>query len=233
MAPKITFHISDFETLQCLMEPQYQGPSAFVLAFSVVPRITRLSISLKLPLAFLGALEGETGAGNSTETREGIAWRSMSDGIARLKKLKSLRIWLDHDKDDSWTMVKERALLSHLIPLFTLSNLKITLKFPKLHPKFETPDRHFTTASDPPLFPIHRRLCQIYHGMEKNGRVGVKENSNLPILIPDVHNYVWPEKTKEETEEFEHDMWKNGEDVENIICECIRDTACFMVGSFP
>jgi hypothetical protein len=171
MAPKITFHSSDLETLQCLMEPQYQGPSAFVLAFSVVPRITRLSISLRLPLAFLRALEVETGTESSTETREDIAWRSLSDGIARLKRLKSLRIWLDHDEQDSWTMVNERALLSHLIPLSTLSNLKITLDFPKLHPKFETPDRHFTTASDPPPFPIHRRLRQRYHGMERNGRV--------------------------------------------------------------
>ena len=190
MAPKTTFHSSDLKTLQCLMEPRYQGPSAFVLAFSIVPRITRLSISLRLPLAFSRDLEAETGAGSSTEIREGIAWRSLSDGIARLKKLKSLRIWLDHDREDSWTMAHERALLSHLVPLSTLSNLKITLSFPKLHPKFETPDWHFTKASDPPPFSIHRRLRQRYHGVRKNGRVGVRENPDFPILIPNVHNYV-------------------------------------------
>jgi len=220
MAPTTDFHSSDLETLGCLMKPQYQGPSAFLLAFSVVPRITRLSISLRLPLDFWRALEAETGAGSSTESWEGIVWRSMSDGITKLKKLKSLKIWLDHDGQDSWTMVNERALLSHLMPLSTLPNLVITLDCPKLHPKFETPDRHFTTTGSPPPFPIHRRLRQRYHCVETDDRVGVIENPDFPILLPYVHDYVWPGKTKQEMEEVERDMWKNGEDVEGVILEC-------------
>jgi hypothetical protein len=66
----------------------------------------------------------------------------------------------DHDGQESWTVVNERAIVSFLTPLAILPGPDITLDLPKLHPKIETPERHFTDNSLPLHFPTNRILWQ-------------------------------------------------------------------------
>jgi hypothetical protein len=169
MVRRTTFHTTDLETLASSMDPDFQRRAAFALAFSIVPLITSLSISLRLLLAFCKALEAETSAGSSSESLEVMAWRDLSDVLAKLRKLRILRFRLDHDGQESWTVVNERAIVSFLTPLAILPGLDITVDLPKLHPKLETPERHFTDNSPPPPFPTNQILRQRCFG-EDNGR---------------------------------------------------------------
>lgn len=107
-------------------------------------------------------------------------------------------------------MVNERAVLSPLAPLSNNLNLDISIDLPKLHPKWEKPDRHFTEDSPPLALTIHRRYRQRYHGIESSdASIRVEYDPDFPIL----HELaLMKDMTMEEVEEIERTSWKKGED---------------------
>jgi hypothetical protein len=109
--------------------------------------------------------------------------------------------------------VNERAFLLPLESLSPNPNLRISINLPKLHPKYETPERHYVPGCDPPPFIITRRLRQAYHGVESNtGDLRVEWVQDFPIL--------WDcdsDEDLEEEEAIERKMWEKGENVEQEV----------------
>jgi len=217
MADIAAFQINDLDALRILV-PQSGvlksgRSSTSTLLNCVLPSLKELDISLRLPLSAYDALEN---AGNSTGSKSSSmdhsisAWTGLRPAIERLSKLRRLRIWLDHGERCPWSMVNERAVLSPLAPLSNNPNLDISIDLPKLHPKWENPDQHFTEDSPPLTLTIHRRYRQRYHGIESSdGSIRVEYDPDFPIL----HELALMEDmTVEEVEEIERTSWKRGED---------------------
>jgi hypothetical protein len=107
-------------------------------------------------------------------------------------------------------MVNERAVLSPLASLSNKPDLIVSVNLPKLHPKWETADRHLTKDSAPLPLPIQRRYRQQYRGVKQaNGSFRVQEVLDFPVL--DIFTEIL-EITMEEVEEMERGMWERGED---------------------
>jgi hypothetical protein len=178
----------------------------------VLPNLKELGINLKLPLAAYKELES---AGESTSSTPSFtsAWTALPLAVEHISRLRKLRIWLDHRQPCSWSMVNERAVLSPLAPLASPSNnphLDVSINLPKLHPKWETPDRHFTKDSPPLPIAIHRRYRQRYHGVEqKDGSLRVQYESDFPVLHEFAEFVGMP---MEDVEENERIKWEIGED---------------------
>jgi hypothetical protein len=123
-----------------------------------------------------------------------------------------LLIWPDHSEPCSWLVVNGRAVLSPLAPLSINPDLNIyIINLPKLHPKWERPNRYFTENSSLLPLLIQRRYRQRYHGVEqKDDSFRVQYKVDFPVL------YVFTETlgmTMEEMEEMERGKWEREEDL--------------------
>ena len=154
-----------------------------------------------------------------------VAWLQVSPAIAQLRKLRNLNIWIDHDSATTWTVVNERAILSPLVELAHTHTMNISIILPKLHPGYETPERHFTPHSPAPPFTLTRRLRQRYHGVDLGeGRFHVEYKADFPIM--------WEDDSDDSDDDLptaeatERALWKNGVDVE----ELVRKDPCCLDG---
>ncbi|KAI4917386.1 hypothetical protein J4E90_003893 [Alternaria incomplexa] len=118
-----------------------------------VLNVSRLSITLKLPLAFFQSVEGLSGNyPTSSEigpaTQPARLWQDLGSILSRFEALKKLDLWLDHNEPQFWVVVNERSTLDPLlIQLSSHPNLDVTVMLPMLHPKFEQSERHYTEDS--------------------------------------------------------------------------------------
>jgi hypothetical protein len=163
------------------------------------------------------------------------AWLELPHAIPLMNKLRKLHIWLDHDEPCTWTTVNERAVLSPLASLSTLPHLEVSINLPKLHPKWETLDKHFMEDSGQLPLPIHRRYRQRSHGVEdRNGNLKAVDKADFPILFEMAGYEYWtaeelrkhngepsvpydPDEIELENlrwEEEERRIWKEGHDPE-------------------
>ncbi|KAF2176893.1 hypothetical protein K469DRAFT_812277 [Zopfia rhizophila CBS 207.26] len=219
MADIAVFQINDLDMLRILvlhssvLKPGRSSTFASTFLSCVLPSLKELHISLRLSLSIYGALENagnSTGSESSSMDHSISAWTGLRPAIERLGNLRRLRIWLDHGEPCSWSMVNERAVLSPLAPLSNNPNLDISIDLPKLHPKWENPDRHFTEDSPPLTLTIHRRYRQRYHGVESSdGSIDAKHDPDFPILYEVADLYYM---TMEIVEEMERASWQRGED---------------------
>lgn len=199
--------IHDLDTLRILVADlecnRTESGQSYVssLLGRVLLNVKDLSISLRLPLAAYEAL------GATTQSSVGPSLLSPWAGIEHFRRLRKLRIWLDHDEPCSWSMVNERAILSPLASLNT--NLNISIDLPKLHPKWERPDWHFTKDSPQlPVF-IHRRYRQRYHVVEcSDGSLSILLKPDFPIFF----ELTGWDMTMEEIEKYERTAWEAGQD---------------------
>jgi hypothetical protein len=216
VADTVAIELTDFHMLEILVSRSYPDVLAFgqsctsnLLGF-VLPHLKVLSITLKLPLEVYEELAN---ASESASNKSSLisAWMALPLAFKHLSKLRRLRIWLDHEEPCSWSMVNERAVISPLASLRNNPELDMVINLPKLHPKWQTPDRHFTKHSPPLPIAIHRRYRQRYHGVEQeDGSFRVQHESDFPVL------YIFTEildMTMEEVEELERSKWEGGEDV--------------------
>ncbi|KAH7345840.1 hypothetical protein BKA66DRAFT_554916 [Pyrenochaeta sp. MPI-SDFR-AT-0127] len=179
-------------------------PSMSMLWRSALLNVKVLSISLRLPLAVFKALE-DTGT-PTVEPSFTSVWMKLALAIERFRKLRTLHVWLDHDEPCSWSMANERAVLS---PLANLNaNLEVSIELPKLHPKWEIPDRHFTEDSAQFPLTIRRIYRQRYHVTEhSDGSVSIDHKPDFPIT----YELTGWDVTIEELEASETRAWKRGE----------------------
>jgi hypothetical protein len=177
-----------------------------------ISRIQSLSIVLWLPLT-----KHKSGRRTAAISPAALrSWTQLCPAILALTNTRRLRIWIDHDGYESWTVVNERAILAPLSNRSDNSGVEITVNLPKLHPKYETPKRHFTPACASPSFVVERRLRQRKHAVPRgDGTLTVQYKADFPILydnsdISDDDN----EETLEEVERRERWLWESGDNVE-------------------
>lgn len=196
-------HISGAETLHWLLQPA-KSPVPDDLT-DVIALTSRLSITLRLSIGTFEKMQ-EALAGRSAEIP---AWFRFCQLIQGFKKLREFQLWADHNRDWSWSYVNERAFLAPLEILAANSDLNITVNLPKLHPKYESQDRHFTAFGNPPSFIITRRLRQFYHAFisSASDKFLVRFAQDFPTI------YQHGVDNLEEVEQRERKMWENGEDV--------------------
>ncbi|KAH8895397.1 hypothetical protein GQ53DRAFT_744054 [Thozetella sp. PMI_491] len=240
------FIITDLETLERLVHenptPEAVPPAHDILRI-IAPSLRTLDIALWLPLAFFKALEDEVdpdGSGrldNAQALDEALTKTEASDKDVthlltrwmhvwpslgpQLEQLHNVNIWLDHNQPLSWSLVNERAVISHLATSILSGAppiLKgITIEVPKLHPRYERPERHFMANSLPPpaLVTIKRRLRQRCFAKETSpGQFSMEHKNDFPYLI-EVPEF--QDQPLEEIERMERELWESGEDPEEFI----------------
>jgi hypothetical protein len=175
-------------------------------------------------------------------TKEMSTWLRFDSIISTaLPHLRYLLLWFDHTAQNTWTSVHEHALTAPLTTLINRNpNLCVHVYLPKLHPRDENPDRHFTLNFIPvkqnlaqqyldsnrlpnkqqeqmqplpssPPFSIHRFLRQRYSYQEDRlGRFGVEYISDFPLCWDDPQ---LEDMSMAKIEEFERSLWKSGADV--------------------
>jgi len=203
-----TFHVTDLNALECIITPSpLIVPDYLVTALG---GIQKLSITLRLPLQAFQ--ETDVSPVQATAATSNPSWLTLCPAITKLERLRRLELWVDHDDPSTWSVVNERAFLSTLDTLVPLG-LDISVNLPKLHPVYETPDRHFTHRSARPPYTIARRLRQCVHAVQDdNGEFHDEVKHGFPIL--------WLDDSDEELEEVEQkerEMWENGVDVEAVV----------------
>lgn len=229
MADTREFIFTDLDALARIFQdtypPCHSRTSSFPL--SPYPWIKKLNITLKLPLSAFEAFERtranhpnspDTPANTSTAAleRQVAIWTQLPSSIARLPRIRSLYIRLDHNDQSSWSIVNERATLSHLSLLTEAEDLVVTVILPKLHPQFESTERHFAPDCSPPWFKLHRTLRRRYHGEDHRGCLRVTYKADFPVLlgVPDL-----AKTSLDQLEKVERKLWKNGVNVDNFIRE--------------
>ncbi|KAI4609890.1 uncharacterized protein J4E87_010937 [Alternaria ethzedia] len=136
-----------------------------------VSNVSRLSITLKLPLAFFQSVEGLSGNYPTSSdigpaTQPARLWQDLGSILSRFEALKKLDLWLDHNEPQFWVVVNERSTLDPLLTqLSTRPNLDVTVTLPMLHPKFEQNERHYTEDSVSENIRVNRVLRSKKHAV--------------------------------------------------------------------
>ncbi|KAF2865233.1 hypothetical protein BDV95DRAFT_612827 [Massariosphaeria phaeospora] len=226
MVDLTAIQINDLETLS-LLAPEGRGmlgsePSSptSVLSTYLLPNLKYLHITLRLPFSIYEALEHVPDFSSTSNSEPSLlsAWTDIRLTInEHLPKLRELRIWLDHDGLESWSLLNERAVLSPLASLSNNPRLQVSINLPKLHPRWESAERHFINDSSALPLIIHRRYRQRHHGIvnPRDGSLSIEEKGDFPAMYP-LGNEEWM-GTMEKVEEMERDEWAEGRDPTRII----------------
>jgi hypothetical protein len=141
-------------------------------------------------------------------------WIQLCTAITGFERLRQLHLWADHNSQRSWTVVNERAFLAPLHTLLTANpHLQIHVSLPKLHPKYESPERHFVHDCAPPPYRITRRLRQRFHAV----RQGTRYYKNWVPDFPITYEIDSSDEELETVEERERQWWQKGVDVEGWV----------------
>ncbi|KAB5554875.1 hypothetical protein GE09DRAFT_142479 [Coniochaeta sp. 2T2.1] len=225
------FHVTDLQTLEALLgQPEHTPAIHFSFEGSICPRITRLSITLSMSLAFFQEIEAaslaygdQDGAASSAgpEEHNVMTWTCMTSRLlVQLPKLRKLRVWLDHNGIGFWSVVNERAILGPM-EVLKKSNpgLELVCVLPKVHPKIEDRQRHYLPedeegeASSSRLH-IHRVLRQRYRVVTNGaGSKYVTYVKDFPHILG---NPVFDNMSLAEKEKSEARFWRRGVDINQL-----------------
>lgn len=189
-------HFTDLERFDVKQEASLLNP--------LLSQATRLSMTLRLPLFSY-----------APSPRAQVIKEKAMSAICRLTKSRSLtklHIWLDHSGAEEWSCISERDVFE--LFLWDLSALQerdvdVSITLPKLHPKYEDPERHFLTP--PPGIHLHRVLRQRWHGLADGD---VEYSPDFPLLI-DLEKY--KKMPMGEVEEKERALRAKGVDVDGAV----------------
>ncbi|KAH7067507.1 hypothetical protein BKA63DRAFT_607352 [Paraphoma chrysanthemicola] len=193
LADTVVFHINDMGSLEPMkywtnleVPAADRSPSATSNFIGcTLPNVKNLEISLRIPPDRYNALENPDEVTTFT-----IAW----NGLQRLSP------------PSTWSILNEKTLLSPFNRLNELLTLNLTIVLSKLHPKHQTPERHFVDDRTPMGVLIHRRYRQRWYGTEStNGVSEVHHAPDFPILYE--LSDLW-DMSMDEIEQLERDEWK-------------------------
>lgn len=214
IADTTTIHINDINTLEKLTSDFHsrETRSSLITKF-LIPRIKELHINLKIPIAAFSAIESACEA-SVLYPIQSSAWTNFPRLTTHMSRLCKLNIWLDHNEFCSWSVVNERAALSYLEAI-QRPNINISINLPKLHPKWESAQRHFLRDDVRTPMRIHRRNRQRVHGIvHSDGRMETLWAPDFPVALELM--YFDHGKTEEDRqaniEALERDWWKDGLD---------------------
>jgi hypothetical protein len=190
-------------------------PIPFETFSSLLVQVTRLSLHTKLPLRLFQCLDTAAEHTDASSQDFKSSWIQLGSIATLLPRITRLELWLDHDEPCDWTVINERGIISPLNQLSDNGDLEVSISLPKLHPRFETESRHFTSDGMPTPFDLHRRFRQRHHGrITSRGLAEVLYKPEYPYLV-DVIGY--HEMSVAELEAEERDWWKEGGDVEAAV----------------
>lgn len=163
----LVVHITDLHVLRDI----YAAPSDGVASqldglLSNAARWTRrLASSLRLPLPVFEAIDGKTESPSEGTRTLASRGSSIWPEVALTSDLRTLHLDIDHTDVSSWSVVNELRLLGPILVLKQqVPNVSVTVVLPKLHPRYETQDRHFTAEDTNSLpFSITCRARQKCH----------------------------------------------------------------------
>lgn len=225
-----TFEVTDLPTLDAILHGSIAYPLILPpFAGSFASRLTRLSITLRLPLAFFKAFDDtdrrDFGECLSTPISEYDleVWTSLPLRFAKLKTLHSICISLDHTHDRYWSSVNERKFLSHFESLASNPDLDLCFDLPKLHPLAEDSNRHYMSDRIPfdkgstslSSWRVHRVLRQKYLAeLTPNGHYQVIPIKDFPLSFGHSIVGTWP---LQKIETWERSMWLEGKPLQQLL----------------
>jgi hypothetical protein len=211
-----------------MVDHRVPAPAPYSFEGSICPRISKLSITLSLPLAFFQAIEAayraspdrEIGSSAGIEDDSVGTWLHLhSRLLIQLPKLRKLRVWLDHNVDRYWSVVDERAILGPMEVLRTSNPaLELVCVLPNPHPRIEDRQRHYLPVDvdeeeeSSSHLVVHRVLRQRYRVVEDRdtGDKTITLVSDFPVLFKHRLFEKWP---LADVENYERALWRTGLDV--------------------
>ncbi|KAI4645666.1 hypothetical protein J4E93_005243 [Alternaria ventricosa] len=200
-----------------------------------VENVSRLSITLKLPLKFFQSVErlsnnDSTSSDTDLATQQASQWQRLGPSLSWFKALKKLDLWLDHTEPQFWAVVNERSTLSSLLTqLSNHPNLDVTVTLPMVHPKFEQDERHYIDEEISPkiISPnvrIHRVLRQKRYAVDDaNGDVKIVKKYDFPFMY-DEYLGLGLGMSLAEMAKRERGEWKQGRNMENEAARASLDS---------
>ncbi|KAK4113247.1 hypothetical protein N656DRAFT_778773 [Canariomyces notabilis] len=223
------FHVTDLRTLKAMLDHRAPAPAPYSFEGSICPCISKLSITLSLPLAFFQAIEAvvyraspdwEIASTSDIEDNSVGTWLHLhSRLLIQLPKLRKLRVWLDHNNDSYWSVVDERAILAPMEALRTSNpSLELVCVLPKLHPRIEDRQRHYLSVDvdeeeeSPSRLVVHRFMRQRYRVVEDRdtGDKTVTIVPDFPVLYK---HPLFDGRPLLDVEDYERALWRSGLDV--------------------
>jgi hypothetical protein len=217
MLHRVVVNITDLATLMRMCNEAAGHVRPIILQQGV----RHLSLTLRMPLDFYKSLETQTEKTTITPSeiqQEPIAahtWAQLRSMLDKLTTLSTLRLWFDHSDTCSWSFVNERALLSSILTYLSATAITTTIILLRLHPVYESPDRHFTTDELGKNLYLYRKLRQRWYSeVDRSGDVDVVHKPDFPIAID-----AFDDMTIVEAEMWERKHWREGRDVEAMVRE--------------
>lgn len=157
---------------------------------SMLAGVRKLNVTVMLNRAFSLQLDDRvespaSGASGTASTSPIPMWPQTFSALSQLKQLHKLEICVDLAYPKPWATVNERALVDALGLSNNIPPYDITLNLPKLHPRYEDPDRHFIENSVAPSLKIRRRLREEYEfkdDLEQTKAAHLAYERDFPIL---------------------------------------------------
>ncbi|OAL44288.1 hypothetical protein IQ07DRAFT_592364 [Pyrenochaeta sp. DS3sAY3a] len=209
-------HITDLETIDYIVQCANNTSGELRMAALLSNRISRLHMTLRLPLHFYQSLESAGGSEMEPgPTAIAKKWQQLGSNLSQMAQLRKLHLWLDHDDICSWSTLNEHAIVQPIISQLRDSGLEITLALPNLHPLLESETRHFIRHPPSNTF-LCRNARQHVHVAVKDGRPQIVYSRDFPVLRFSLEYHDQP---IDEVEEVERAMWKEGIDVERWVIE--------------
>jgi hypothetical protein len=217
-----TLIVTDIVTLDALLE----RTDAF---FSeIVCNLRSLEIALNLPLDDLVAIKMRsprysvrseiTGKYDFKDFAFDHAemWLRIGPALNRLKQLRKLRVWLDHDGNDFWYRINDSAILSPLLNLTDRPDIELSIHLPK----------HADDEIAIPPFQVER-LRRIGHYPQFCWGKKVSAHRDQFPMFDYFQMHMDQDPDPVENEKWERELWKRGNDMERALLEIIDiETPC-------
>ncbi|KAH7079470.1 hypothetical protein FB567DRAFT_532640 [Paraphoma chrysanthemicola] len=210
MSCHTSFAVGDIATLDALCSIQRSCEETGLL------RLQTLNVVLRLPLSVVAAIELRSVGKSSqlqmdgrsidvdisqTEHRQAEMWLGLSRNLNRLASLKTLHVWVDHDRKEDWWNIDEKAILSPFASFASRSDVKVLINLPS----------HAADDESIEPFNIHRRDRQTYFSyVRSDGQLDVRFVQQFPLMREFGE---FGEMTYSECDEWERRIWKQGLDV--------------------
>jgi len=189
------------------------------LIFASASRTRVLALSLRLPLPVFEALDGQHSEPPSEETKAlASLWSSIWPQVALMSDLRHVRVEIDHTDLSSWSVVNERRVLAPIASFIQATKISIMVVLPKLHPRYETQNRHFREEDTDSLsLCITRRVrqkCHAWRDYKGTWLITRSRYDTFPMTVfftsefPELN----PAEDYHELEQGELERWKRGED---------------------
>ncbi|OAL49098.1 hypothetical protein IQ07DRAFT_645098 [Pyrenochaeta sp. DS3sAY3a] len=206
LARTAVFHVTELVTIDFAINALSRKLRPHSVPASFFARIAKLNLTLRLPYAFCfgGSITTPKCSYHDTYFR-------LDSFLVQLKGLKRFRLMLDHDSHHAWARVNEMYLLDPFRKFLETKNRDLLVILPKLHPRWEDPERHFMEGNMT-AFPLLRHVRQRFHAMPTRSKYWIVEfKPDFPFLLG------VPQRTMQEIEDAERELMKTHGSLQYVV----------------